>query len=678
MQSEYIAPLCENQEGVRRCVVFTAAFSYISLLAKSTQVLKFVAPIVRIPQEKVDQVRDATDIVDLIGAFVKLKKRGKNFVGLCPFHSEKTPSFNVSPERQMYHCFGCGVGGNVFTFVMEFEKVSFIEAVRSLAEKAGIVLPQGSAGEDEAASEQENLYQLCREAGLFYYKALTESGEGKFALEYFHKRGFSDDTIRSFGLGYSPNSWDAFLKFAQQKGFPLELVEKAGLVRKRDDGSWFDYFRGRAMFPIFSPTGRVLGFGARKLREDDPLGKYINSPETAIYNKSRVLYGLSESKESIREKDFAVLVEGYADLISVFQAGIKNVVASSGTALTPDQIVLLSRYTRNITIMYDADSAGSSAALRGVDLILERDLDVRVAPLPQGDDPDSYVRKHGPKEFEQLLENAVSFVDFIAQTFERQGKLSTPEGQAQTVRTIVRTIAKMSDELKRNFYIKHVAEKYKIYESTVYREIDKILRTEKSAFTRPKVENVPASQRNGLESRPSSLPEIPRIERELIGALLRGGYQTVSAIMQVLNTEDIAHPESRRIIQKLFDAAENQEDVNPSELIDKFPESKRWLSDLIVSKHQLSKRWGNEKGGVVEGPPLKIAVDCVLKMKHDALKKLQQENVQKQKRAAARGEDPLPYVVLGKQLQERISNEMKDLELQLKSLTSEEAPRAPE
>ena len=625
----------------------------------------------RIPQEKIDQVRDATDIVDLIGAFVKLKKRGKNFVGLCPFHTEKTPSFNVSPDRQMYHCFGCGVGGNVFTFIMEFEKVSFIEAVRSLAEKAGIALPQGSASDDEAASEQENLYELCREAGLFYYKALTESTEGKFALEYFHKRGFSDETIRSFGLGYSPNSWDAFLKFAQQKGVPVPLIEKAGLVRKRDDGSYFDYFRGRAMFPIFSPAGRVLGFGARKLREDDPLGKYINSPETGIYNKSRVLYGLSQSKEFIREKDFVVLVEGYADLITVFQAGVGNVVASSGTALTAEQILLLSRYTRNITIMYDADSAGSSAALRGVDLILERDLDVRVAPLPQGDDPDSYVRKHGGKAFETLLENAVSFVDFIAQTFERQGKLSTPEGKAQTVRTIVRTISKMSDELKRNFYIKHVAEKYKLYESTLYREIEKIFRSEKPAFNPPRYEKSSVSTRSGSAGPGTALPEIPRIERDLIGALLRGGYQTVAVVMRFLNEEDIAHPESRKVIRKLFDAAENQEQVNPSDLIDKFPESKRWLTDLIVSKHQISKRWGQERSGLTEGSPLKIAIDCVRKLKYDALKRLQQENVQKQKKAAGQGEDPLPYVVLGKQLQERISSELKDLESQLREIPAE-------
>jgi DNA primase len=327
---------------------------------------------VRIPPEKIDEIRNATDIVDLVGAFVKLKKRGKNFIGLCPFHTEKTPSFNISSDRQMYHCFGCGVGGNVFTFVMEYEKISFTEAVHSLAEKAGIVLPAYTEASDVEASEQEELYNICKIAGLFFYSCLTETTEGKFALEYFANRGFTNDTIRIFGLGYAPNSWGAFLKHAEEKKIPCAFLEKAGLIRKREDGSYYDYFRGRAIFPIFSVSGRVIGFGARKIREDDPLGKYINSPETPIFNKSKVLYGLFHSKEAVREQDKAILVEGYADLISSYQAGVKNIVASSGTALTQEQIQLIKRYTKNITIVYDADSAGSQATLRGVDLILNK------------------------------------------------------------------------------------------------------------------------------------------------------------------------------------------------------------------------------------------------------------------------------------------------------------------
>ncbi|MBI4810089.1 MAG: DNA primase, partial [Ignavibacteriales bacterium] len=479
----------------------------------------------RIPPEKIEEIRNAIDIVDLIGSFVHLKKRGKSYIGLCPFHTEKTPSFTVSSERQMYHCFGCGVGGNSITFVMEYEKVSFVEAVRSLAEKAGIAIPTYSSEDDARASEQEELYNVCKEVGLFYYRSLTETTEGKLSLEYFHHRGFTDETIRIFGLGYSPNSWEALIDYARERKFSLELLEKAGLVRKRDDGTYHDYFRGRAMFPILSTTGRVLGFGARKLFEDDPLGKYINSPETLIYNKSRILYGLYQAKEEIRDKDFAILVEGYADLISVFQAGIKNVVASSGTALTQEQIQLISRYTKNITIMYDADSAGSKAALRGVDLILENDLDVRVAPLPEGDDPDSFVQKNGANAFRKLLDEAVSFIDFIARSYEKEGKLKSPEGQAQTVRAIVQTIAKMKDELKRNFYIKQVAEKYRLYESTLFRELEKILGETRRFHRVQSTQDVQAAREDTIEAGRQTYVDIPVVERDLIHVMLEGGSE---------------------------------------------------------------------------------------------------------------------------------------------------------
>ena len=351
----------------------------------------------RIPDYKIDEIRSANDIVEVISSFVQLKRRGKNFLGLCPFHKEKTPSFTVSPDKQMYHCFGCGKGGNIYTFVMEMEKVTFVEAVRSLAERAGITIQMEETSPDQA-SESENLYQACRFAGLHFYKNLTESAEGKFALKYFHDREFSDDTIRVFGLGYSLNSWDGLLVAAQLEGIPVDHLVKAGLVRSREDGSGhYDYFRGRAMFPIFSTSGRVIAFGARKLREDDSIqGKYINSPETPVYSKSRVVFGLFQSKEAVRSENNALMVEGYADTISLFQAGVQNVVASSGTALTPDQLRLVRKYAKSLTLVYDADSAGSQATVRGVDLALEHGFDVKIVPLPKGEDPDSFVRKNGP------------------------------------------------------------------------------------------------------------------------------------------------------------------------------------------------------------------------------------------------------------------------------------------
>ena len=364
----------------------------------------------RIADDKIDEVRNANDIIEVVSRYVGLKKRGKNYIGLCPFHKEKTPSFTVSAEKQMYHCFGCGKGGNLFTFLMEMDKVSFVEAVRSLASKAGIMIPEETAPMTEEQTEFENYYAICRFAGMHFFRNLTETEEGKEALNYFYKRGFTDEIIRTFGLGYSMNSWDAFVLKAEAEGFKTEDILKVGLARVRDDGSLYDYFRGRAMFPIFSTAGRVIGFGARKMREDDAIaGKYINSPESPLYNKSRVLFGLFHSKDAIRQEDNALMVEGYADLISLYQAGIRNVVASSGTALTEEQLTLIGRYSKNLTLVYDADSAGSSATVRGIDLALEHNLNVRIVELPEGEDPDSFVQKHGGNEFRERLANAISF-----------------------------------------------------------------------------------------------------------------------------------------------------------------------------------------------------------------------------------------------------------------------------
>lgn len=286
----------------------------------------------KIPEEKIEEVRNAVDIVEVIGQHVKLRKRGKSYTGLCPFHTEKTPSFTVAADKQVFHCFGCGAGGTVFNFLMELEKISFLEAFQSLARRAGIVI-EDERSNDGSQSRQEELFRINDTAAKFFANNLVELNEGKFGLEYLRLRGFSDETIKTFGLGYSPKGWEGFAKYAQSLGFLPAALEEAGLARRRDDGGIYDTFRGRVMFPIYSTTGRILGFGARKLYEDDPLGKYINSPETPIYVKSRVLYGLYHAKEAIRDLDAAILVEGYADLISVYQAGIKNLVASAAPRL---------------------------------------------------------------------------------------------------------------------------------------------------------------------------------------------------------------------------------------------------------------------------------------------------------------------------------------------------------
>ncbi|HXX62779.1 MAG TPA: DNA primase [Bacteroidota bacterium] len=590
----------------------------------------------RIADEKIDEIRRASDIVDVISSYVSLKKRGKNYLGLCPFHQEKTPSFNVSPEKQMYHCFGCGVGGNVFTFIMEHDKVSFVEAVRTLAERAGIFLPQDGGGAQEG--EHEGLYAACRVAGLHYHENLVKSVEGQLALEYFHFRGFSDATIRKFGLGYAKNSWDDLVTYAQEQKLDIAQFEKAGLVLKREDGqSYYDRFRGRATFPIFSASGRPIAFGARKMREDDPLGKYINSPETPIYVKSRSLYGLFQSKEAVRAAEMAILVEGYADLISVFQAGIENIVASSGTALTEEQIQLISRFAKTITIVYDADSAGSKAALRGVDLVIEGGLDVKVASLPEGDDPDSFVKKNGGDAFRKHLEAAVSFLDFKATAFRQQGLLASPEGKTRAVRSLVETIARMKDEIKRNFYVKSISEKYGIGESVLFRELEAIL---SRVAARPplRARDVPA--RPSPQARPAEVPPVrlSAPERDLIKVMLEAGPPMIEFVLSRRTISDFAHPLARsaaELMSRLASAQEAPWSV-PSIINQTEDESlRKFIADIVFSRYEISKIWT----GLEEPDPYEIAESSILRAKALEIDRMIVENQREMRLAESEGRD---------------------------------------
>jgi DNA primase len=597
----------------------------------------------RIPDDKVDEVRSATDIVDVISSVTRLRKRGRSFVGLCPFHQEKTPSFTVSADKQMYHCFGCGVGGNVFTFLMERDKLSFVEAVRVLAERAGISLPAEGSTESGENSEQEQLSELTRLVGLHFHDNLVNSVEGSLALEYFHHRGFTETTIRKFGLGYARNSWDDLLAFARQENIEPALLDRAGLVVRREDGSgYYDRFRGRTIFPIFSTNGRTIAFGARKLREDDPLGKYINSPETPIYSKSRVLYGLSIAKEAIREREFALIVEGYADLITVFQAGFENIVASSGTALTVEQIQLLSRYARRVTLVYDADSAGSKATLRGGDLVLEHDLDVRVAELPAGEDPDSFVCKHGAKAFQDLLDGAVSFLDFRAQQLQAEGLFSTPEGKAQAIRQLVETVARVKDELKRTFFLKRLAETYDVYESVLARELERVLG--KRAGT-SRVERPPDRQQQSAKPPSGHSPKMPGTplpapERDLLRLLLEYGSPMAEFVFERLEPDMLTAGASREImdtIRKHREAGEHWDaGTMLAELTD--PDLRGLVSELSLQRHELSKGWSVAGTEPPPPDPWIIARDCIVMLKSRGLDRHIAELYRGMKDAELRGE----------------------------------------
>lgn len=595
----------------------------------------------RIPDSIIDDVRASSDIVDVISAFVPLKKRGKNYTGLCPFHQEKTPSFSVSQEKQMYYCFGCGSGGNVFSFVMQHEKVSFVEAVRSLAKRAGIAIPEERDGSDVAATENEGLYAACRDAALHFHENLTTSVEGKLALEYFRFRGFSDETIRKFGLGYSLNGWDTLVKLAEERKIDVTVLEKAGLILKREDGSgYYDRFRGRAMFPIYSASGRTIAFGARKLREDDPLGKYINSPETPIYSKSKSLYGLFQSKDAIRAKDNAIMVEGYADLITVSQAGLENVVASSGTALTEEQTRLIGRYARSITLVYDADSAGSKATIRGVDLVIENGLDVLVAELPQGDDPDSFVRKNGGKAFQKLVDDAVSFLDFKVRLFRAQGLFDTPEGKTRAVRSIVETIARMKDELKRNFYIKSVAEKYDIYESVLFRELESILGKGRVRKEYERREESGGGTQEPVHQTPRIQP-MRAAERDLLKVMLEQGAPMAKFVLEHVKTDVFQNPGARQIVQRMTGRLERDATWDSRTLTDGSPDEdlSRLIADILFNKYEISKGWGT----IEEPDPWKVAEQAIVRIREDELDQLINDAFKHLRDAQTRGEDGRKY-----------------------------------
>jgi DNA primase len=614
----------------------------------------------RIPDDKIEEVRNAADIVDVIGATVRLKKRGRSYVGLCPFHQEKTPSFTVSADKQMFHCFGCSKGGNVFTFVMERDKMTFVEAVRFLADRAGIRLPAEGSENRDGETEQEQLLEICRLAGLHFQQNLLHHGEGQLALEYLRHRGFTDETIRKFGLGYALNSWEDMVLFARREHLDAALVEKAGLlVRREDNTGVYDRFRGRAMFPIHSAGGRTIAFGARKLREDDPLGKYINSPETPVYNKSRVLYGLFQAREAIREKEFVVLVEGYADLITVSQAGIENIVASSGTALTEEQIQLISRYARKVTLVYDADSAGSKATLRGGDLIIERDLDVRVAALPAGEDPDSFVRKHGGKEFSALLEEAETFVDFRARQLHAGGFFSTPEGKTEAIRSLVGTIARYPDELKRTFYLKRIAQEYDVYESVLLREMEKL------TGRQPAHHRFSRKQDVAQDSSPRHVPAavvrkdqpVPPAERDLLRLVLEHKGVMLRYIFSRIDKDLLTSPVVRQIIEAVDGHEEGGEPWEPGTLVDELgdQEAKQLVARLLMPQHELSKGW-REMGTDPPPPdPYAIANDCIDLLHQQQLDERIDGVYHAMKDAELRGEEITSFQeeILGLQKQKR-------------------------
>lgn len=433
-----------------------------------------------ISRTTIDNVFETARVEEVIGDFVQLKKSGSNFKGLSPFTDERSPSFMVSPVKQIWKDFSSGKGGNAVSFLMEHEHFTYPEAIRYLAKKYGIEIEETEQTneEKEQADERESLYLVSEFAKEYFHTTLLKTEEGKaIGLSYFKERGFTDETIKKFELGYSPDSWDAFSSHAIKKGYKLEFLEKTGLSIVKETKQ-FDRFKGRVMFPIRSMSGRTLGFGGRILTSDKKAAKYLNSPESDIYHKSKVLYGIFHAKQSIAKEDNCYLVEGYTDVIQFHQTGIHNVVSSSGTALTPDQIRLINRLTKNITVLFDGDAAGLRASLRGIDLILEQGMNVKICTFPEGEDPDSFSRNNSLEELALYLEEySKDFITFKASLLAADAK-NDPIKKAETIHDMVASIAKIPDVIKREVYLKECSRIMDISEQVLFNSIAQLLRKE--------------------------------------------------------------------------------------------------------------------------------------------------------------------------------------------------------
>lgn len=524
-----------------------------------------------ISKETIEKVFDQARVEEVIGDFVQLKRSGSNLKGLSPFVNEKSPSFMVSPVKQIWKDFSSGKGGNAVTFLMEHEHFTYPEAIKYLANKYGIEVEETVVtNEDiEQANEKESMYLVSEFARDYFHKTMLNTDEGQaIGLSYFKERGFSKETIEKFQLGYSPDSWDAFTKEALGKAYKLEYLEKTGLtIVKQEDGKTFDRFKGRVMFPIHSMSGRVLGFGGRILTNDKKAAKYLNSPESEIYHKSKVLYGIYQAKQSIAKLDNCYLVEGYTDVIQFNQSGIENVVASSGTALTPDQIRLVSRLTNNMTVLFDGDAAGLRASIRGIDLILEAGMNVKVCSFPDGEDPDSFAKNNSYEALKQYLdENSKDFIQFKADLLVKEAN-NDPIKKAELIRDMVISISKISDTIKREVYIKECSRIMDISEEVLYNTLAQLLKKDLSDANKKFVEEKKAFEvvKNNEQLQPEKIDSQYIFEQKIIEILLINGLktETFTEVFQVEDENgelvDVKENNTYKIYEKIYLALQEDE-----------------------------------------------------------------------------------------------------------------------
>jgi DNA primase len=572
-----------------------------------------------IDQATIDRIMDAAEISDVVSEFVTLKRRGVNQLGLCPFHNEKTPSFTVSPAKGIFKCFGCGKGGNAVNFIMEHEALSYPEALKWLAKKYHIDVKEEEETEQQKQlkDDRESMMIVSAFAQKYFTRYVWEENEGRtIGLSYLRERGLQDHIIKKFELGYCPDGKDTFTQAAQKQGYKMEFLEKSGLTIKRED--WVrDRFAGRVMFPIHNVAGRVAAFGGRTLKSDKNTAKYLNSPESEIYHKSRVLYGIFQAKREITRQDKCYLVEGYTDVLAFHQAGIENVVASSGTALTPDQIRLIKRFSPNITIIYDGDEAGIKASLRGIDLVLEEGMNVKVLLLPQGEDPDSFARSMSSTQLQEYIEeNQTDFIRFKTKLLLENTE-NDPVSKARLINNIVRSISVVPDTITRSLYIKECSNLMDVGEDILYTEIRKMMRQESEDNRRKEYREQAAQQRQPVVPQENkvikNLCEIE--EREILRVLLKYFHaevfeeegenpeETISISVGRFVLEEIENDglySDNELINQILDLfRENlgNADFRPTQYFTHHSDQKisQLASDLLSEKYVESKRW--KRGG---------------------------------------------------------------------------------
>lgn len=574
-----------------------------------------------IPPYTVASILEASRIEEVVSDFVNLKRRGSNLIGLCPFHQEKTPSFTVSPSKGIFKCFGCGKAGDSARFIMEHEHYSYPEALRYLAAKYQIEIEEREQSPEELQeqNERERMFNLNSFARDYFSNSLFETQEGRaVGLGYFKERDFRETVVRKFQLGFSPDHKDAFSNHARNQGYSAEALLKTGLSVGSEE-KLYDRFQGRVIFPIHNLTGKVIGFGGRILISDKTKAKYLNSPESEIYNKSKSLYGLYFAKTAISRLDQCLLVEGYTDVISMHQAGIENVVASSGTSLTTEQIRLVRRYTNNITILYDGDKAGVNASLRGIDMILEEGMNVRVLLFPEGDDPDSFVRKHRSSEVEDFIrKESKDFISFKTGLLLEEAA-GDPIRKAGLIREIVTTISLIPDPIYRTVYVKECSRMLEVAEATLMNELNKLLRSRFRKQLSPETPVLPQSQPEPQPQEVVPEQEIPTLhqERELIRLMLMFGNHEVTVptvdedgfpaiyrlplahyILDDLRNDQLTfmHPTNVKILEVYVEG--HDEGVVPHEqhfVSNPEPDVALLCIDLITERYQLSQNWEKHK-----------------------------------------------------------------------------------